>query len=76
VQLFFDQYTGRLIERRERPDLRKTAGDTFMATIGPLHLGTFGGPGATGAGVKVIWAMCALAFPLLAAGGVVMWWNK
>jgi uncharacterized iron-regulated membrane protein len=76
VQLYFDQYTGSLIERHERRDVRRTAGDALMATIGPLHLGTFGGVGAAGAGVKVSWALFALGFPLLAMSGLVMWWKK
>lgn len=76
VQLYFDQYTGRLIERRERTDMRRTAGDTLMATLGPLHFGTFGGTGIAGTGIKTAWALFALGFPLLAMSGMVLWWKK
>jgi uncharacterized iron-regulated membrane protein len=71
VLLYFDQYTGELIERREQSDIRRTAGDWVMATIGPLHVGSFGGPA-----VKILWAIFALSFPLLFVTGSLMWWNR
>ena len=42
-----------------------------MKGMGPLHVGSFGGPG-----VKVLWSALALGFPLLAVTGVVMWWTR
>lgn len=76
VYLFFDQYTGRLIERREHGDVKRTAGDVAMATLGPLHLGTFGSGGVVSTTVRALWVVFALGFPLLAVSGTLMWWNK
>lgn len=76
VSLFFDQYDGKLLAQRAQADRTYTAGDTVMAWIGPLHLGTFGGPGLSGLGVKALWTLFGLAFPLLVVTGVLMWWNR
>jgi len=71
VLVYFDQYTGDVIGTREQADIRRTLGDTLMATLGPVHVGAFGG-----AGVKTLWAALALSFPLLVVTGIVMWWNR
>ena len=71
VSLYFDQYSGRLIERRDQALQRMSAGDLVMKWIGPLHLGSFGG-----LGVKILWSALALSFPLLAVTGVIMWWRR
>ncbi len=42
----FDQYLGRLIERRDQALQRMSAGDLRMKWIGPLHLVAFGGLGS------------------------------
>ena len=76
VYLFFDQYTGRLLERRDQDDVKRTAGDVVMATLGPLHLGTFGSGGVVSTTVRALWVVFALGFPLLAVSGSMMWWNK
>jgi uncharacterized iron-regulated membrane protein len=71
VSLYFDQYTGQLLERRDQALVPQTAGDLTMKWIGPLHLGSFGG-----LGVKVLWSILALSFPALAITGVLMWWFR
>lgn len=71
VLLFFDRYSGRLIERRDAALEKMTAGDTLMKWIGPVHLGSFGG-----FGVKALWSVLALSFPLLAVTGVILWWRR
>ena len=71
MSLYFDQYSGRLIERRDQALQRMSAGDLVMKWIGPLHLGSFGG-----LGVKILWSALALSFPLLAVTGVIMWWRR
>jgi uncharacterized iron-regulated membrane protein len=76
VSLFFDQYDGKLLAQRAQADRTYTAGDTVMAWIGPLHLGTFGGPGLSGFGIKTLWTLFGLAFPLLFVTGTLMWWNR
>lgn len=48
----------------------------MLAWIGPLHLGTFGGPGLSGFGIKALWTLFGLAFPLLFVTGLLMWWNR
>ena len=69
MSVYFDQYTGELLEVRDS-DMR-TTGDSIMAWLGPLHVGSFGGMA-----IKIIWAAAGLAFPLLFVTGCVVWWNR
>lgn len=69
VSFYFDQYTGALLLTRDHA--RRSAGDGLMAWIGPAHTGTFGG-----LTVKVLWAIFALAIPVLFLTGTVIWWNR
>jgi uncharacterized iron-regulated membrane protein len=41
-----------------------------MTWLGLLHVGSFGGWT-----IKIVWLTAALAFPVLAATGFLMWWN-
>ena len=68
---YFDQYSGNLLLRRVPAEEIRTAGDFVMAWIGPLHVGSFGG-----LPVKILWAILAMSFPLLAITGTLMWWNR
>lgn len=76
VLLYYDQYTGELLQRRVPSQEIQTAGDVFMRWIGPLHVGSFGGTGWTGTAVQVLWSILAIGFPLLAVTGSIMWWNR
>jgi uncharacterized iron-regulated membrane protein len=71
VTLYFDRYSGALIERRDEARQTMTAGDAVMKWIGPLHVGSFAGPA-----VKIVWSILALSFPLLAITGAIMWWRR
>ena len=71
VHLYFDQYTGELIEQRVPALQAASAGDLFLKWLGPLHVGSFGG-----LPVRTLWFFLALSFPLLAVTGAVMWWNR
>ena len=71
VSLYFDQYSGRLIERRDQGLQKMSAGDALMKWMGPIHLGSFGGTG-----VKVLWSALAFSFPLLAISGLIIWWRR
>lgn len=71
VLLYFDRYSGMLLERRDAALQTMSAGDTLMKWIGPIHLGSFGG-----SGVKLLWSVLALSFPLLAVTGVIIWWRR
>ena len=42
-----------------------------VATAVPLHVGSF-----AGLGVKILWSVLALSFPVLAISGVIMWWRR
>ena len=69
VDYFFDQYTGEpLLIFDHAP---RTAGDRVIASLVPLHMGTFGG-----LGVKVLWAALGLSPLLLFVTGVIMWWGR
>lgn len=76
VQVYFDQYTGALLEQRQTATEKQTAGDLFLKWIGPLHVGSFGGAGWMGIPVKILWSTLALSFPILAISGAIMWWNR
>lgn len=69
VSVYFDRYTGELLD--VRPERGTSAGDLLMVWLFPLHAGWFGG-----IGVKVLWALLGLSFPLLFVSGAVMWWNR
>jgi uncharacterized iron-regulated membrane protein len=71
VTLYFDQYTGELLERRDAGAQKHSAGDLFLTWLAALHVGSFGGWM-----VKIAWFVLALSFPALAITGVVMWWNR
>jgi uncharacterized iron-regulated membrane protein len=69
VTLYFDQYTGELLQRADQSG--RTAGDRFLTWLGLLHVGSFGGwP------VRLAWLVTGLTFPLLFITGFVMWWNR
>ena len=76
VNLYYDQYTGELLQKRIPSQEPQTAGDVFMRWIGPLHVGSFGGTGLMGTAVQLLWTILALSFPLLAVTGSIMWWNR
>jgi uncharacterized iron-regulated membrane protein len=71
VMLYFDQYSGTLIARQDTALVAMSAGDEVMKWMGPLHIGSFGGPG-----VKILWSVLALSFPVLAITGTIMWWRR
>jgi uncharacterized iron-regulated membrane protein len=71
VMLYFDQYSGQLIERQDTALIVMSAGDQVMKWMGPLHVGSF-----AGLGVKILWSVLALSFPVLAISGVIMWWRR
>src|SRR5262249_31918855 len=50
VHLYFDQYSGTLLQRRDTGLVKASMGDTVMKWLGPIHIGSFGGTG-----VKVAW---------------------
>jgi len=69
VTFYFDQYTGMPLGSRDAP--RSSVGDLIMAWLGPLHVGNFGG-----LTIQIVWALAALAFPVLFITAMVMWWNR
>lgn len=68
VTVYLDRSSGRILE--VRPEVT-SAGDLFMAWLFPLHAGWFGG-----IGVKLLWALLGLVYPVLAVTGAIMWWNR
>jgi uncharacterized iron-regulated membrane protein len=71
ISLYFDQYTGALLERRAASDQGRSAGDFVVKGLGPLHTASFGGPA-----IRILWALLGLSFPILAISGFLMWWNR
>lgn len=59
-----------------RRGVNQSAGDVILSWIGPLHFGTFGGPGSAGVAVKTLWLLLGLAPALLAISGFLMYWNR
>ena len=69
VDYYYDRYTGQpLLTFDHAP---KTAGDHLMASIAPMHIGTFGG-----LGVKLLWMLFGLSPSLLFVTGGIMWWRR
>lgn len=71
ISLYFDQYTGALLERHAAATEQMSLGDVVMKWLGPLHTATFGG-----SGIRILWAIFGLSFPILAITGFVMWLNR
>jgi uncharacterized iron-regulated membrane protein len=71
VMLYFDQYSGQLIKREDTALVAMSAGDQVMKWMGPLHVGSF-----AGLGVKILWSVLALSFPVLAISGAIIWWRR
>jgi len=71
ISLYFDQYTGSLLERHAAASEQASLGDIVMKWLGPLHTATFGG-----SGIRILWALFGLSFPILAITGFIMWWNR
>ena len=71
VMLYFDQYSGKLITRQDTALVAMSAGDQVMKWMGPLHIGSF-----AGLGVKILWSVLALSFPVLAISGAIIWWRR
>jgi len=67
--LYVDQYTGSLLEANGATELG--AGDKVLEWVGPLHVGSFGGPG-----VKILWTILGLAPPLLFCTAFITWWRR
>jgi uncharacterized iron-regulated membrane protein len=68
--LYYDPYRKEYLGTWER-GVNKTVGDSFVFLMGPLHFGVY-----WGMGVKILWAVIGLAYPLLAITGCLMYWNR
>jgi uncharacterized iron-regulated membrane protein len=68
--LYFNPYTGEYLGIW-RYGVNRSLGDWTIWLQAPLHFGT-----SWGLGVKIVWAFAGLALPLLAATGVLMYWNR
>ncbi len=67
--LFYHPATGELLRADLLQDQR--IGDRIVNWIGVVHFGAFGSPI-----LKLVWAVGALAFPLLAVTGITVYFNK
>nr|WP_172834363.1 PepSY-associated TM helix domain-containing protein [Nitrospira japonica] len=68
--IVIDQYSGAILEARA-PDMRRTAGESFLDWQWPLHSGqAFGWPG------RLAVFAAGLACPVIFATGVLMWSRK
>lgn len=65
-----DRYSGEILDVRA-PDMRRSAGETFLDWQWPLHSGqAFGMPG------RLLVCASGLACPVIYATGFLMWWRK
>ena len=69
LSFYFDRYTGRLLLTHDHR--QRTAGDTILSWIGPLHVGSL-----WGLPFKLAWAALGLAFPLLFLTGLLLWTRR
>jgi uncharacterized iron-regulated membrane protein len=68
TSIYLDQYTG---EALTAPPTARSAGDTVIAWLTPLHVGNFGGNG-----IRVVWLLLGMAPPALFVTGFIMWWTR
>jgi len=68
--VYFNPYSGEYISTW-RYGVNQSLGDWLIWLQVPLHFGT-----SWGLAVKVIWALCGLAIPLLTVSGLLMYWNR
>jgi uncharacterized iron-regulated membrane protein len=68
--LYFDPHDGSYLAIWKY-GVNQSLGDWIIWLQIPLHFGTF-----WGLGVKILWATCSLAIPLLCVTGVLMYWNR
>jgi len=66
---YLDQFTGARLAEPAR--VTPTIGDTIMAWVAPLHVGSFGG-----IGVRLVWLLTGFAPVLLAGTGLILWWTR
>jgi uncharacterized iron-regulated membrane protein len=68
--VYFNPYNGKYISTW-RYGVNRSLGDWIVWLQVPLHFGTY-----WGFGVKLVWAVCGLAIPLLTVTGLLMYWNR
>lgn len=68
--VYFNPYGGEYISTW-RYGVNQSLGDALIWLQVPLHFGTY-----WGVGVKLVWATCGLAIPVLTATGLLMYWNR
>jgi len=68
--VYFNPYNGKYISTW-RYGVNQSLGDWIVWLQVPLHFGTY-----WGLWVKLVWAACGLAIPLLAVTGLLMYWNR
>lgn len=69
-QIAIDQYSGEILDVRA-PDTRRSAGETFLDWLWPLHSGeAFGWAG------RIAVFLCGLACPVIYVTGVIRWLQK
>jgi uncharacterized iron-regulated membrane protein len=68
--LYFNPYNGQYISTWQY-GVNKTFGDWFVWLQVPLHFGTH-----WGLAFKCLWALLGLSLPVLAASGLLMYWNR
>ncbi len=74
VSITFDARTGDLLSRTDtREQIR---GKRLIQGFFTVHFGSFGGEGWPGLLIKLLWFLLGLAPALLAATGLLMYWNR
>jgi uncharacterized iron-regulated membrane protein len=68
--VYFNPYSGKYILTWSY-GVNQSLGDSLIWLQVPLHFGTY-----WGLGVKLAWAPCGLAIPLLTVTGLLMYWNR
>ncbi|GGH05096.1 PepSY-associated TM helix domain-containing protein [Silvibacterium dinghuense] len=74
VSISFDGRTGAILEKSDTHD--QVLGRRIIQYFFTLHFGSFGGDGALGIAVKILWVLLGLVPALLAVTGVLMYWNR
>jgi uncharacterized iron-regulated membrane protein len=74
VQVTLDSHTGATMSSTDTRS--QVLGMRIIQYFFAIHFGSFGGVGALGLTVKLLWALLGLSPALLAVTGLLMYWNR
>lgn len=69
-----DPHSGKILQRLD--SAHSSLGMRLTQYFTAIHFGWFGGPGALGVIIKILWVLLGLAPAVLSISGLIMYWNR